>query len=358
MRYLHALNKISGVGPQKMKKLLNYFSDGETAWNADLDDLTRSGVGEKLAENIFLARKNINPDFEWEKMEKEKIEMIVFSERGYPQILKESPNPPYIIYTKGKLDLNDAPMIAIVGARKNSSYGAQIARSFAKELSQAGLIVVSGMALGIDTYAHRGALDAHGKTVAVLGNSLDDANIYPRENFNLSREICDSGMLLSEYPAEMKAGTLTFPARNRIVAGLTLGTLVVEAGEKSGALITSQMALDANRQVFSVPGSIFSEASFGTNNLIKSGAKTVTGVRDILEELNLTEKNMKQKMVPKEPTNQEEALILKVLSSDPLHIDNISKMTKLQTATISGTLTMMEIKGWVKNIGGQNYIVL
>jgi DNA processing protein len=291
-------------------------------------------------------------------MSLQSVEMITFSDERYPQILKESPNPPYIIYIKGRLDLNSMPMIAIVGSRKFTSYGAQIARSFAKELASSGITVVSGMALGIDTFAHRGALDAQGKTIAVLGNSLDDLSIYPRDNFNLSREICNSGLLLCEYPLETKAGPMTFPARNRIVAGLTLGTLVVEAGEKSGALITAQMALDANRQVFSVPGSIFSSASSGTNSLIKAGAKTVTSVRDILEELNLSDSSARTTQTPKIPENKEEEIILKVLSADPLHIDNISKLTKLQTATLSGTLAIMEIKGWVKNIGGQNYIIL
>ncbi|MFZ2975589.1 MAG: DNA-processing protein DprA [Candidatus Moraniibacteriota bacterium] len=358
MKYLNALNKITGVGAKKMQMLLNFFENSENIWQSDLNSLKNSGVGEKLAEKIFLEKASINPDFEWERMQEENIQMLTFSDYAYPTLLKEIPNPPFILYKKGALDLNYSPMISIVGSRKYSSYGSQIAQSLARDLSNAGVIIVSGMALGIDTFAHQGALENHGKTIAVLGNSLDDKNIYPVNNFNLSREIMIDGALISEYPIEMKAGKLTFPARNRIVAGLTLGTIVIEAGEKSGSLITANMALEYNREVFSVPGSIFSPLSYGTNNLIKSGARVVTGIKDILEELDLSKENLSKELLPKNPTTDEEKILLKILSSDPLHIDNIAKLAKLQTAMCSGTLSMMEIKGWVKNIGGQNYIII
>jgi DNA processing protein len=191
-----------------------------------------------------------------------------------------------------------------------------------------------------------------------LGGSLDDANIYPRFNFNLAREIMDNGALISDYPIETPAGLPgNFPARNRIIAGLSLGTLVIEAGVESGTLITANCALEYNREVFSVPGSIFSTQSAGTNNLLRQGAKIVTGVKDILEELNLGEGREKTPAMPKIPENKEEEILLKYLSTDPLHIDNISKMSKLGAVSVSSTLAMMEIKGWVKNIGGQNYII-
>lgn len=358
MKYLNALNKIAGVGAKRMQLLLNFFETSENIWHASLEDLKNSAVGEKLAEKIFLEKININPDFEWEKMQRENIQMITLPDSAYPTLLKEITNPPYILYTKGEFNINSSPMISIVGSRRYTSYGSQIATSLAKDLASAGVIVVSGMALGIDTFAHRGALDNAGKTIAVLGNSLDDLNIYPRDNFNLSREIMRNGALVSEYPLEMPAGPMTFPARNRIIAGLTLGTIVIEAGEKSGSLITANMALEYNREIFSVPGSIFSPLSFGTNNLIKSGARVVTGIKDILEELDLSKEITKKELSLKNPTTAEEKILLKILSADPLHIDNIAKLAKLQTATCSGTLSMMEIKGWVKNIGGQNYIII
>jgi DNA processing protein len=359
VKYLNALNIISGVGPQKMKMLLAYFSDPETAWKADFSELRAAKIGEKLAERIIGERGSINPDEEWEKLEKENIKIITPDLPDYPDLLKEISNPPYLLYAKGKTDfINSAPLISIVGSRKYTSYGSQATQNFSRDLAGAGFIVVSGMALGIDTFAHRGALAASGKTVAVLGNGLDDKSIYPRNNFNLSRVIAENGTLLSEYPIGTQAGILTFPARNRIVAGLSLGTLIVEAGEKSGALITAQMALDSNREVFSVPGSIFSPQSFGTNNLIKKGARIVASLKDILEEFDLSISKEPEKNILKIPDSENEKILLAILSSDPIHIDNISKLSRLGTAEASATLSMMEIKGWAKNIGGQNYILL
>ena len=358
MKYLNALNKISGLGSKRMQILLNFFKTGENIWRADLSDLIESGIGEKTAENIFNERKNLNPDKEWNKLEKENIKILSLPDPEYPTLLKEIYNPPYLIYTKGLFNFNISPAIAIVGARKCSSYGAQIASTLAKDLATAGITVVSGMAFGIDTFAHHGALENSGKTIAVLGNSLDDKNIYPRENFNLSRQIIEDGILVSEYPIETMAGALTFPARNRIIAGLALGTIVVEAGEKSGSLITAEMALNYNREVFAVPGSIFSSVSLGTNRLIKQGARVVTGVKDIFEEFDLSEKTASQLKTVRNPDTEEEATLLKILSADPLHIDNIAKLAKLQTSACSSLLSIMEIKGWVKNIGGQNYILI
>jgi len=360
MKYLNALNKISGVGPQKFKLLLNFFSSPEEIWRAEAKEFRAAKIGEALTEKVIAERPAIDPDAEWEKMKKENIQMITLPGPSYPRLLKESANPPYIIYMKGDASLleESAPMISTVGSRKYTTYGAQAAETLARDLANAGVTIVSGMALGIDTFAHRGALSAGGKTIAVLGNSLDDANIYPRNNFNLSRDILENGLLLSEYPLETSAGPMTFPARNRIIAGLSLGTVVVEAGEKSGALITAEMALENNRDVFAVPGPIFSLQSIGANNLIKKGAKVVTGVKDILEELNLDKVENKVPLTAKIPASKEEEVLLKILGSEPLHIDNISKISKLGTASAASTLSLMEIKGWAKNIGGQNYILL
>jgi DNA processing protein len=359
MKYLNALNIISGIGPQKMKMLLAYFPNSEEAWKADLEELKSAKIGEKLAERMILERGNINPDEEWEKLEKENIKIITIDSPDYPSLLKEIHNTPYILYVKGKINfINSSPLISIVGSRKYTSYGAQTAENFSRDLANAGFTIVSGMAIGIDTFAHRGALNSGGKTIAVLGNGLDDNSLYPRNNFNLSREIIENGALFSEYPVGTQAGPLTFPARNRIVAGLSLGTLVVEAGEKSGALITAQMALDYNREVFSVPGSIFSQQSLGTNDLIKKGSKLAASAKDILEEFDLSVSREPEKNILKIPESPSEKILLEILSSDPIHVDNISKLSRLGTAEASATLSMMEIKGWVRNIGGQNYILL
>lgn len=361
MKYLHALNKISGIGPQRIRLLLNFFHTPENAWRAGQSDLVSAKIGEKIAERILRERNNITPEEEWEGLSHENIKMITINDSAYPRLLKEISNPPYVIYIKGELDpnqLNSMPSVAIIGSRKHTSYGSQVTLSLSRGLAQAGIVVVSGMALGIDSFAHRGALEGKGKTVAVLGNSLDDASSYPRNNFNLSREIMENGLLVSEYPPVTSAGPLTFPARNRIIAGLTFGTLVIEAGDKSGALLTANMALEYNREVYAVPGSILSTQSSGTNDLIKNGAKTITSVKDILEELDLADSDEIRIKEPRSPGNKEEEAILKILSSDPLHIDNIAKLTKLNMATVSSTLSVMEIKGWIKNIGGQNYTLL
>jgi DNA processing protein len=357
MKYLNALNKISGVGPQKLKALLNLFGTSEQIWKADLDSLKKSSVGENLAEKIFLAKKEIDPDKEWENLAKENISVLKLGDENYPRLLSKIHNPPLLIYQKGDFDLNAAPIISIVGSRVCTDYGARAAENFARELCQAGFFVASGMAMGIDSFAHKGTLFASGKTIAVLGNSLDEESIYPKINLSLSQEISSSGALLSEYPPKTSAGPMTFPARNRIVAGISLGTLVVEAGEKSGALITAQMALDAGREVFAVPGPIYSSASLGTNRLIQKGAKTVITIKDILEELSL-EISPKQESLPfRTPATEEEKILLEILSREPLHIDKIAKLSKLQTAHCGSALALLEIKGWAKNIGGQNYIL-
>ncbi len=358
MKYLNAINKIPGIGSHRLILLLNYFKNSEAIWKADLAHLKASGLGEKTAQKMFFAKKDIHPELEWEKLKAAHIHLISLKDSHYPSLLKEIFHPPYILYYRGHLDIFQLPSIAIVGARKCTSYGSQIAQKLAQELVQSGVIVVSGMALGIDSFAHFGALEKQGKTIAVLGNGLDDTSIAPRTNFNLSRQIIEKGALLSEYPLETSASPLTFPARNRIIAGLTQGTIVIEAGIKSGALITAKMALEYNREVFAIPGSIFSPQSLGTNNLIRQGAKLVTSLKDILEELKFTQKFSLKKSPLKKPTNQTEETILKTISNEPIHIDKIAKLVKLQTADINAILSLMEIKGWIKNVGGQNYIQL
>jgi len=249
-------------------------------------------------------------------------------------------------------------MVSIVGSRKFTTYGKQAAFAFARDLAQTGIAIVSGMALGIDAMAHRGALDGRGKTIAVMGSSLEDYNIGPRTNFGLSREIIENGCLVSEYPLGTPATAGTFPTRNRIMAGLTLGTLIIEAARESGSLITAGLALEFNREVFAIPGSIFSPQSEGTNDLIKSGAKLVSSSKDILEELKIEQLQSAEKIRRAIPESKEEEIVLKKLSHEPIHIDIIIKLAKLETSVTSSTLSILEMKGVIKDIGGQNYILL
>jgi len=359
MKYLNALNKIQGLGPQKMKLLINFFGAWENAWQGSSSDFLESGLSEKMTQKIISERSSINPDQEWEKLEKYQIQMISEDNPLFPQNLLETPGCPFVLYQRGDLNLNEQKFIAVVGSRKHSYYGRQVAQKIAAELSEAGLVVVSGLALGIDAIAHEGALSAQGKTVAVLGSGLDDDNIFPKNNFNLAQRIINSGCLLSEYSPGTPANTFTFPARNRIIAGLSLGTLIIEAGEKSGSLITASLSLDYNREVFAIPGQIFSPQAVGTNKLIRQGAKLVMSAQDVLEEFEFSFSSSKTTSSKEHiPENETEKKLLKVLSLEPMHIDKIAQVTTLGTMTVSGALTLMEIKGWIKNIGGQNYILL
>lgn len=359
MKYLNVLNKIDGLGCKKMKLLMNFFQSPEKIWNASADKLAASGIGEALARKISEERNNIDPDAEWAKTEKENVIVTTVQDDAYPALLKQIPDNPYIIYMKGNVDCLKLPMVAVVGSRKITEYGKQAAYAFAKDLANSGICVVSGLAFGVDAIAHQGALDAKGKTIAVVGNSLDVESIYPRSNFQLAHEIIESGgLLLSEFPIQTRAANWTFPARNRIMAGMSLGTIVVEAAEKSGSLITANLALDYNREVFAVPGSIFSPQSEGTHKLIKMGAKLAACSADILEELKIEETKQTQIEMADLELSEEEKNILEVLSHESVYIDRISKLTKLETATISSALAILEIKGLVKNIGGQQYIRL
>jgi len=359
MKYLNALNKIDGLGCKKLKQLMNFFGSAEQIWNAPFTELVKSGIGESVAQKITEQKMSINPDEEWTKLEKENVLAFSIQDKEYPALLKQIPDSPYIIYMKGNLDCLNLPLVAIVGSRKLTEYGNRATRIFARDLANNGICIVSGLAFGVDACAHRGALDANGKTIAVLGNSLDSESISPRSNFQLSQEIIENGgLLLSEFPIKTQAANWTFPSRNRIMAGMSLGTLVIEAALKSGSLITANLALEYNRDVFAVPGPIFSPQSEGTHALIKSGAKLAACAADILEELKI-EQNAKSvaKKIDFELTKEEE-ITLSVLSHERAYIDRITKLTKLETATVSSTLAILEIKGLVKNVGGQNYIRL
>lgn len=357
MKYINALNKIPGIGSVRLQKAIDYFGTAEQAWNADQESLVRSGLGSKVAGDMVNLRNKINPEREWDMLEKLGIRMVTAIDAEYPKLLLEYPGRPYVLYVRGSASLDSIqPALSVVGSRKLSGYGKQVAYQLSKDMAQAGITIISGLALGIDAVAHRGALDGGGKTLAVLGNSLDDPSLSPRSNFRLAQEIIKNGALVSEYPPVTTASPQNFPARNRIMAGFSLGTLVVEAAIESGSLITARYALDANREVFAIPGSIFSPASKGAHGLIKSGAKLVEGVSDILEELGIDHLSSTVSKTEPPKLDATEEKIIRAISCEAIHIDAIRKMTGLETGMISSTLTLLEMKGMVKNIGGQNYI--
>lgn len=283
----------------------------------------------------------------------EEIKTISIENKNYPKLLKEIKNPPPLIYYVGTLPKENC--FAIVGTRKCSDYGKEVAWQIAKELAEAGLIIVSGFAPGIDTVSHKAAIESKKPTVAVLGTGLDRKSIYPKSNLKLIDKILENGgCLISEYPPGTPGRKYTFPKRNRIISGLSLGVLVVEARRRSGAIITAEYAFSQKRKVFAVPGSIFSPLSQGCHYLIKRGAKLVEGAKDILETLGM-EKEIKKEEIQGE--TEEEDLILKVLKEGAMDIEKIIEKTKLSAAKVAGVVAILEIKGKVKNLGGNTYAI-
>ena len=292
-----------------------------------------------------------------EKMSSLELRKIRLQDKNYPAILKEIHNPPKELYIKGEIIPQDKVAVAVVGTRKYTQHGKQVTLDIAGKLAKLGITIVSGLAKGIDSWAHQAALENNGRTIAVLGTGMDRESFYPASNFELSKKIAKNGAVLSEYPVGTRGTQFTFPERNRIVSGLSLGVVVIEAPEKSGALITAALAVEQNREVFAIPGSIYEKNSQGTNQLIKIGAKLVTNVDDILEELNLSHL---RKTAPKKkikPENKEEEIIISFLSVQPAHIDEIIKKSKLSTAIVNSTLMILELKGGIRNLGKGNYIL-
>ena len=277
-------------------------------------------------------------------------------DENYPKLLKKIKNAPEVIYYRGEMK-SDENCFAVVGTRRFSPYGKQVALEMAGDLAEAGLTIVSGLAPGIDTFAHQAAVERGKRTIAILGTGLDEKSIYPKENLNLARKIIETGgCLISEYPPGTPGSQFSFPQRNRIISGLSLGVLVVEAKEKSGALITARHAFEQNRKVFAVPGPIHSSNSKGCHYLIKKGAKLVESANDILTELNLPlpTPGVGYSVTGKTP---EENLILEFLKEEALDIDKIIEKTKLSAAQVASTLAILEIKGKVRNLGGNIYAI-
>jgi len=291
----------------------------------------------------------------------ENIKTVSIKDKNYPELLKKIKNPPEILFFTGSLPRAEERGFAIVGTRMCSSYGKQIAMEIAGDLAEARLTIVSGLAPGIDTFCHQAVVERKKRTIAVLGTGLDEKSIYPQSNLRLAKKIIETeGCLISEYPPGTRGTQFTFPQRNRIISGLALGVLVIEAKEKSGSLITAEWAKKQGRIIFAVPGPIYSSNSKGPHYLIKNGAKLVENANDILEELNSLQELGLQKLIKKgtiKGENEEENLILNMLKEESLHIDKIVEKTKLPASKVAGTLAILEIKDIVKNLGGNIYAI-
>lgn len=353
-KYWVALSTHSRIGGRTFLKLYRRFHKLSRVWKASERDLGSAGLdlGQIQAVKEVAAKKD--PDKETEKLSKFGIKVIIYPEKVYPKLLKEIPDPPGILYLRGEILPEDEISLAVVGSRKFSPYGERATELLVYQLAQKHLTIVSGLALGIDSMAHRIALEAKTRTIAVLGCGLDQ--IYPSSNIRLADRVLDHGAIISEYPLGMPALKQNFPVRNRIIAGLSLGTLVVECAENSGSLLTATAALEYNREVFAVPGSIFSETSAGTNRLIKMGARMVTSAEDIFEELKI--ENLKKHAEIRQivPDTKEEEILLNLLKKE-MTVDELIRQSKLAPAAVNSAVLMMEMKGKISNLGGTRYVI-
>ena len=349
--YLAALQMVSGIGSARIKSLLSFFGSAQRAWQASKPDLILCGCLDEATYNkLFIHRQNIDIYKLAGEWEKQGIKICTLHDIEYPTLLQNTFNPPYVLYYRGVLPTSELT-IGIVGARHASPYGKNIAKMIGSELAQTGVWVVSGAARGIDTAAHQGAL-LKGYTVAVLGCGVDIS--YPSENSKLLSQIAESGAVISEYPPGTLAHPGHFPARNRIINGLSRGVVVVEAAEKSGALITADFALEEGRDVFAVPGSIFSTGSKGTHKLIKQGAKLIDSTADILEEYNLTLVGDDQTILELSP---EEKMVYELLSYEtPIGIEEIIMKVKLNPAIVTYILLQLELRGLATEHSGKRYL--
>ena len=357
LAYWIAFSRVMGIGPVRFKLLLDFFAeDVAAAWHASRQELFAARLDQKTIDKFLQQRTTILPQKELERLEHLRISIITWKDDTYPPLLRKIEYAPPVLYLCGNLTDDDRRFsLGIVGTRKMTTYGRQVTEHFVSHLAKGKVTIVSGLALGIDTVAHTTALDKGGRTIAVLASGLD--TIYPSSNYTLARRIIESGQgaLLSAFPLGIRPETGNFPARNHIISGLSLGVLVTEAPPRSGALITANSALDQGREVFAVPAGIFSPGSGGVNKLIQDGAHPVTDVNDILESLNLHMLPQQSEAQILLPANDEERTLLKLLSSDPQHIDDLTRISELPAQLVSSTLTVMELKGFVRHLGGMQY---
>ncbi len=355
-KYWIGFNLIKGIGAVRLQALIRHFGDLESAWKAAPADLAEAGLGKKVIERVVQARDSVNPEKLWEQVQRQGIQALTWQDEAYPSRLKEIDQPPPVLFIRGEYLQEDLFAVALVGTRRVTPYGRQITEELASFLAVNGMTVISGLARGVDAIAHGSSLKAGGRTLAVLGSGVD--RIYPPEHRALAEQIMERGALISDYALGTPPDASNFPPRNRIISGLSLAVVVIEAGETSGALITAEFAAEQGREVFAVPGSILAPQSKGTNKLIQQGAQPLLSVNDLMQALNLTrvsEHKAARKILPADET---EARLLGVLGSEPLHVDEIRNQTDLPIEKISAVLALMELKGVVRQVGGMNYVAV
>ncbi len=355
LRYWLGFNLVRGIGPVRLRMLLDMFGNIQSAWGASEQVLREMKLDRRSLENFLKVRQQVNLDEVLSRVERAGVHVLTWDSSDYPDLLRQISDAPPVLFVRGDITPADEWAVALVGTRKATVYGREVARVLASDLAQNQVTVVSGLARGVDSVAHKAALDAGGRTLAVLGSGVDC--IYPAEHRKLADAIAANGALISDYPLGTQPEASNFPARNRIISGLSLGVVVVEADVKSGALITADFALDQSREVFAVPGSILSSASAGCNRLLRDGASIVTEVGDILETLHLDQLSEKQMAREILPTNATEAAIINHLTAEPRHLDELSRETTLPVEVISSTLVMMELKGMTRQVAPLQYVL-
>ena len=354
--YWVGLNLVKGIGSVRFKALMEAFGSPEAAWNAAPEAWRDIGLSQKIVESFQRVRSGVSLDQISERLQALGVEILTWDDSGYPRHLKEIDQPPPVLYVRGTLLPEDDWAVAIVGTRRVTAYGRQVADEVATALAHSGVTIVSGLARGIDSIAHQAALNAGGRTLAVLGNGVDQ--VYPPENRRLASQIIEHGAVVSDYPLGTQPDGINFPPRNRIISGLSLAVIIVEAGLTSGALITATFAAEQGRDVFAVPGNINAPQSQGTNRLIMDGAQPLLSPQDVLEALDLSKVSEHRAVRVALPADPVEARLFKLLSHEPMHVDEIRAQAEMPIETVSATLAMMELKGMVRQVGGMNYVAV
>lgn len=358
--YWLAFHRIPSIGRVRFTLLQRHFGTLDAAWKASSAELKSAGLDPKVVATVVATRPTLDPEKEVERLTRFGVTALLSTEAAYPARLREINDAPPVLYYKGDFLAEDEWAVTVVGTRRITPYGREVTRRLCADLASHNVAIVSGLAAGVDAIAHQAAIDAGGRTIAVQACGLDQ--VYPAAHVPLAKQIARHGAILSDYPLGTKPKPEFFPRRNRILAGLTMGTLVVEAPEHSGALITAAFATEEGRDVFAVPGSILSPASAGTNRLLQEGAKLIATFTDIMEELNFRLAGHSKplqpalslaKPIPHDPT---EARLLRLLSDEPAHVDEIRRLADLPIAEVSGLLAMLELKGLVKQVGVLNYV--
>ncbi len=355
-RFWVGFNLIKGIGAVRLQGLVTHFGELELAWNAAPAELVEAGLGAKVIERVITAREKINLDQVWEKIEAQGIKILTWGDEQYPARLKEIDQPPPVLYIRGEYVPDDLFAVAIVGTRNVTAYGRQITEELAAYLASNGLTIVSGLARGVDAIAHQTALKAGGRTIGVLGSGVD--KIYPPEHRGLAEKMMERGAIMSDYAPGTPPDASNFPPRNRIISGLSLAVVVIEAGETSGALITAEFAAEQGREIFAVPGSILAPQSKGTNKLIQNGALPLLTPADLMQALDITRIGVHKAARKILPTDEVEARLLNVLTAEPKHVDEIRNQAELPIEKVSATLALMELKGMVRQVGGMNYVAV